>query len=60
VREAFQQSRDLHVFGHTVDEQDRIDRFIDAYNDVCIWPILAGKGLTHDDCLAIVDRAFDR
>lgn len=57
VREDFQRHGDLQVFGYTADEQDRVDRFIDANNDARIWPILPEKGITHADCLAIVQRA---
>lgn len=57
VRESFQQPKDLHVFGYTVDETHRVDRFIDANNDVNLWSILIDKNLSHSDCLAIVDRA---
>ena len=57
VREAFQKPGDVHVFGYTVEEEHRADRFIDANNDVNLWFVLIEHGLTHDDCLAIVDRA---
>lgn len=57
VREAYQLPGDLQVFGYTAEEQDRVDRFIDANNDARLWPILPEKGITHIDCLAIVERA---
>lgn len=57
VREAFQRPGDLHVFGYTAEEQDRVDRFIDANADARLWPVLIEHGLTHDECLAIVERA---
>jgi hypothetical protein len=57
VRKAFEQTDDKQVFGYTSDEVGRLDRFIDANNDVDIWPILIEKGLTKDDCMAIIDRA---
>lgn len=57
VREAFQLHGDVQVFGYTADEQGRIDNFIDANNEVRIWPVLAECGLTHADCLALVERA---
>jgi hypothetical protein len=40
-----------------VEEQDRMDRFIDANADVDLWSILIDKGLTKQDCLAILQRA---
>ena len=57
VRENFQRLNDIHVFGYTVEEQNRADRFIDANNDVNLWSVLIDNNLTHDDCLAIVKRA---
>ena len=57
VRRAFQRHDDLQVFGYTVDEQDRLDRFIDANNDARIWPVLVERNLTHAECLALVQRA---
>ncbi|REE92613.1 hypothetical protein [Cupriavidus plantarum] len=57
VREAFQQAGDLQVFGYTSEEQHRVDNFIDANNNTRLWPVLIERGLTHADCLALVDRA---
>ncbi len=57
IRKGFQQFGDLQVFGYTVEEQDRLDRFIDSNNDAQVWPVLIDFNLTHDDCLAIVARA---
>jgi len=57
VREAFQRHGDMHVFGYSAEEQGRVDQFIDGNNDVLIWPILVEKGITHADCLALIDRA---
>jgi len=57
VRESFELPTDRHVFGYTVEEQNRVDTFIDANNDVDIWPILIEKGLTKADCKGIINRA---
>ena len=57
VRQKFQQPDDIHVFGYTMEEQHRVDRFIDANNDTEIWAILIEKGLTKKDCLAMIERA---
>lgn len=57
VRQKFQQPNDRQVFGYTIEEQNRVDNFIDANNDVDIWPILIEKQLSKDDCLAIVKNA---
>lgn len=57
VRKAFQQQGDLNVFGYTVEEQRRVDRFIDANNDIDLWSILIDNNLTHSDCMALIERA---
>ena len=57
VREKFEQPGDRQVFGYTVEEENRVNRFIDANNEVDIWPVLIEKGLTKEDCLAIVQNA---
>ena len=57
MRKDYEQAGDRQVFGYTVEEQDRVDRFIDANNDVNLWSILIDKGLTKQDCLAILQRA---
>lgn len=57
VREEFEKPGDIHVFGYTVEEQDRFDRFIDANADVIAIAPLIEKGLTKSDCLAMVERA---
>ena len=57
MRKAYERPGDRQVFGYTVEEQDRVDRFIDANNDVDLWSILIEKGLTKQDCLAILQRA---
>jgi hypothetical protein len=57
VRKAYEKPNDLQIFGYTSEEQDRVDRFIDANNDVRLWSILIDKGLNKEDCLAIVNRA---
>jgi len=57
VRKEFEQPGDRQVFGYTVEEQGRVNRFIDSNNDVDIWPILIERGLTKSDCLAMLERA---
>ena len=49
---------DLEVFGYTVEEKHRIDRFIRENEDRCIYAILAtGNGVTKVDCYAILKEA---
>jgi hypothetical protein len=57
IRKKFEKPGDKQVFGYTAEEQDRVDRFIDANNDVNLWSILVDKGLNKSDCLAMIDRA---
>ena len=57
MRKEYERPGDKQVFGYTVEEQDRVDRFIDANADVDLWSILIDKGLTKQDCLAILQRA---
>ena len=57
VRIKFEQVNDRQVFGYTVEEQQRYDRFIDVNNDVDIWVPLIDKGLTKEDCLGMLKNA---
>lgn len=57
VRLKFQLPTDIMVFGYTVEEQDRHDRFIDANNTVETWPVLIEAGLSKADCLGMLERA---
>lgn len=57
VRERFERPTDRQIFGYTIEEQKRLDRFIDSNNDVDIWPILIEKGISKADCLAMIKNA---
>jgi hypothetical protein len=57
VRRAFQHPMDRHVFGYTAEEQDRWDDFLDANNDIDAIAPLIVSGVTHADCLGMVERA---
>ena len=57
VRLRFERPTDTQVFGYTSEEENRVNRFIDANNGVDIWPILIEKGLTKSDCLAMIEHA---
>lgn len=57
VRQKFEKPTDRQVFGYTAEEQARLDRFIDANNDVDIWTPLIDKGLSKEDCLAMLKNA---
>lgn len=57
IREKFQEYDDVHVFGYTSEEENRLNRFIDANNDVDIIAPLIDRGLTKQDCLAMIENA---
>ena len=57
VRYKFERPTDRQVFGYTLEEQNRVDRFIDANKDVDLWDILIEKQLTKNDTLAIIINA---
>lgn len=57
VRERFELPTDRQVFGYTAEEEERLNRFIDANNDVDIWTPLIDKGLLKTDCLAMLKNA---
>jgi 3'-phosphoadenosine 5'-phosphosulfate sulfotransferase (PAPS reductase)/FAD synthetase len=57
VRYAFQQPTDLHVFGYTLEEADRLARFRESEPGLDIWAPLIDEGLTMEDCHALIERA---
>lgn len=57
VRKQFERPGDIQVFGYTAEEQPRLDRFIDANNDVDIIAPLIEAGVTKQDCLAMIENA---
>lgn len=56
-RYAFERPDDVHVFGYTVEERDRADRFIAQNPGVDVVTPLIDRGLTKADCLALIDMA---
>ena len=57
VRKDFELPTDTQIFGYTVEEQRRADRFIDANNDVDSMFPLIDAGLDKSDCLAMIQNA---
>ncbi|MCP5009405.1 MAG: hypothetical protein GY942_05445 [Aestuariibacter sp.] len=57
VRKEFERCGDVQIFGYTIEEQRRVDRFIDANNDVNFRAPLIERGLTKQDCLAMIENA---
>lgn len=56
VRERFERPSDIQVFGYTMEEQERYDRFLDANNIDAVAPLI-DKGLGKTDCLAMLQNA---
>lgn len=56
-RFAFQHPGDVQVFGYTAEEAHRADRFREQNPEVTLVTPLIERGLTKDDCLAIIERA---
>jgi 3'-phosphoadenosine 5'-phosphosulfate sulfotransferase (PAPS reductase)/FAD synthetase len=54
VRKDYQQATDIQVFGYTVEEESRANRFIDSNNDVDVDFILMEQGYTKQDCIEFV------
>jgi hypothetical protein len=57
VRKAFQRPDDVHVFGYTHDEQDRVNRLLDGEPSLNIRAPLIEQQLSKEDCYALLDRA---
>ena len=56
-RFAYERRDDIHVFGFTADEQDRIEKFEGNNPGLTVeWP-LADRGFTKDDCHRYLRRA---
>lgn len=57
VRFGFQRPDDVQVFGYTAEEKHRADRFREQNPGVDLVTPLIDRGLTKDDCLAMVERS---
>tara|TARA_R110000737_G_C14435425_1_gene460415 strand:+ start:44 stop:796 length:753 start_codon:yes stop_codon:yes gene_type:complete len=51
VRKSYQRSDDVQIFGYTIDEISRVDRFIDSNNEVITDFILVDKNITKPHCM---------
>lgn len=54
LRESYQRLDDVQVFGYTIEEQKRADKFIDANIDVYADFILIDKGISKKECLEFI------
>lgn len=60
LRKAYQKHDDVQVFGYTVEEENRADRFIDSNNEVDTDFILMDNGITKEECKQfIIDRGIE-
>lgn len=57
VRYEWQKPNDVHVFGMTVEEQNRIDRLLDGEADILVFAPLIEQGLTKMDCFDWFDSS---
>ncbi len=57
VREKYQKPSDLHVFGYTIEEENRLNNFIDANNEIDVYSPLIEGNITKENCLAMIDNA---
>jgi 3'-phosphoadenosine 5'-phosphosulfate sulfotransferase (PAPS reductase)/FAD synthetase len=57
VRYSFERPDDRQVFGYTIEEKHRADRFREQNPGVDLVTPLIESGLTKSDCLAMIDRA---
>lgn len=57
MRKKYQRPDDIQVFGYTVEEQDRADRFLDANNEVREYFPLIENDVTKADCLRLIHRS---
>jgi hypothetical protein len=57
LRQQFEDPTDVQVFGYTAEEAERVARFRKANPDVNLSVPLLDRGLSKDDCLALVERA---
>lgn len=57
VRRDFQRHDDIQVFGYTAEETHRANRFREQNPEVDLRCPLIERGLSKNDCLALIDRA---
>jgi hypothetical protein len=57
VRKSYQKDGDIHIFGLTADEEERIDRFEDENPNIAMEWILQDAGITKSDCYRIIQQA---
>ena len=57
VRRQYQEPDDVHVFGYTLDEEKRIQRFEANNPELTCWWVLRDEQISKQDCYFILDQA---
>lgn len=57
VRQKFEEPGDIQVFGYTIEEKQRLDRFAKNNPEINVWCPLIDKKLSKPDCLDIITQA---
>jgi 3'-phosphoadenosine 5'-phosphosulfate sulfotransferase (PAPS reductase)/FAD synthetase len=57
IRFEIQKPTDIHVFGYTLEEKQRAERFEKANPELLTWWPLIEYGITKEDCLGIIWKA---
>jgi len=57
LRHSFQEPDDIQVFGYTVEERDRAERFRKVNFEVDLWTPLIDENLTKQECLGLLNAA---
>lgn len=56
-RFTYEQPNDIHIFGFTSDEQNRVTRFEGNNPEMFVEWVLIDHGMTKDDCLTMIEDA---
>ncbi len=54
MRQQFERPNDIQVFGYTIEEQNRVERFVKNNPEIKVSTPLIDKGLSKEDCLEII------
>ncbi|PCH94698.1 MAG: hypothetical protein COB83_10805 [Gammaproteobacteria bacterium] len=54
VRQRFQRVDDTHIFGYTIEEENRLNNFIDTNNEIEVYSPLINNKITKENCLAMI------
>ncbi|OUS29153.1 hypothetical protein A9Q98_06335 [Thalassotalea sp. 42_200_T64] len=57
VRQKFQKIDDVHVFGYTAEEENRLNNFIDANNEIDVYSPLIDRCISKENCLSMIENA---